>query len=119
ETDIEPIYAAWLQLSDSERPKTDQDFRLIDSVADEQGINAILEEGRFHGKVLWTFLEHPEYLETAAMFREADELPRNYWRDRDGLVDLSPRDDKAACEEMANLIKLYFRKNQGRGYACT
>ncbi len=134
ENNLESIYQAWLQLSEPDRLKTEDDFRLIDSVADDQGIVAILEEARFHGedleptfarmdgfyyKAFWTFLEHPGYVDIAARFCEADELPKTYWRDRDGLLELSPRDDEAACDELANVLKLYFRQKQGRGYACT
>jgi hypothetical protein len=57
-------------------------------------------------------------VEVAARFREADELPKNYWRDRSGLCDLIPRTDDAACSELAQLLKLYFRQKEGRGYSC-
>lgn len=133
ETDIEPIYKEWTELPAVERSQTEQDFKLIDLVADEQGIITLLEEARFHNenlepifatmsdfyeKAFWTFFEHHQYLEIAGIFCEADELPRHYWRDLNGIPLSNPRDDKAGCQDLADVLRLYFQQQQGRGYAC-
>lgn len=133
ETDVERPYRAWLALPASDRARTEEDFRLIDSLADEQGVVAILEEalfheedletvfakmGGFHDKALWTFLERPRYLQIAARFRESDQLPRRCWRDRDGMPGIKPRDDDAACKDLANVVRPYFREKEGRGHSC-
>lgn len=134
ETDIDPIFQAWERLPADVRTRIDSDFRTLDALADEEGIRAILEEGRYHGddlepvfapmegfydKVLRTFLEHPHYVEIAARFREADELPRNYWLRRKEVPQVEPRDDAAGCEELASAVGAYFRQSEGRGYSCT
>ena len=67
----------------------------------------------FYDKGPWTLLEHSDWLETAAKFREADELPRNYWRECNGIGSAAPRDDKAACEDLADVLGKYFRKKEG------
>jgi hypothetical protein len=134
ETDIDPVFQAWERLPDDRRTGIDSDFRMLDALADEEGIKTILDEGRFHGddlepafapmegfhdKVLWTFLEHPGYVEIAARFREADELPRNYWLRRKDVPQVEPKDDPATCDELASAVGAYFRQSEGRGYSCT
>jgi hypothetical protein len=71
ETQVEPIYGAWLKLSDDVRKEMEQDFQDIDELATEGGSKAILDEARWHGEdlaerfasltgfhehALWTFL---------------------------------------------------------------
>jgi len=133
ETNVDPIYKAWSALPATKRAETDEDFRLIDLVADKEGVVAIQEEAEFHeenldpifdkmdgfhDKALWTFLERPLYLKIAARFRESDQLPRRCWRDRDGIPSVKPRDDIAACEDLANVVRPYFREKEGRGHSC-
>ena len=134
ETDIEPVFEACELLPAEVRTSVDSHFRTLDALADEEGIKTILDEGRFHGddlepafapmegfhdKVLWAFLERPEYVKIAAMFREADELPRNYWLRRKDVPQVEPRDDSLACDELATAVGAYFRQSEGRGYSCT
>ena len=134
ETDIEPIFEALTELPDSSRPMIEDDFQMVHSVADEEGINAILEEADFHqvklqdtfakidgfyGSALWTFLEHKRWLEDASRFRQVDELPKNYWRECDGIDATNPRDDEIACGGLGDALKKYFRNKDGRGKACT
>jgi len=133
EIDIEPLSQAYERLPAEVRTIIDSDFRTLDALADEEGIRTILGEGRFHGddlepvfaqmdgfydKVLWTFLEHPRYAEIAAMFREADEFPGNYWLRRKDVPQVEPRDDAAACDELASAVGAYFQRSEGRGYSC-
>jgi hypothetical protein len=44
ETQIEPIYEAWLRLCDDVRKEMEQDFQDIDELATEGGSKAILDE---------------------------------------------------------------------------
>jgi hypothetical protein len=134
ETDIEPLFQACERLPAEVRTSIDSDFRTLDTLADDEGIKTILEEGYFHGddlepvfapmagfydKVVWTFLEHPNYVEIAARFREADQLPGNYWLRRKDVPQVEPRDDSAACDELADAVGAYFRQSEGRGYSST
>jgi hypothetical protein len=52
ETQFEPIYEAWLKLSDDARKEMEQDFQDIDELATEGGSKAILDEARWHGEDL-------------------------------------------------------------------
>jgi hypothetical protein len=76
ETQVEPIYEAWLKLLDDARKEMEQDFQDIDDLATEGGSKAILDEARWHGEDLaeqfasltgfhehafWTFLERQKY----------------------------------------------------------
>src|SRR5438105_873383 len=94
ETDIEPLFQRWDDLPAADRSVVDSDFRLVHDLADEEGIRTLIDEGRFHGedlepvfapmadfydKALWTLLERRNYLDIAARFREADQLPSRYW----------------------------------------
>jgi len=97
ETQVEPIYKAWLNLAEDTRNEMEQDFQDIDELATEGGSKAILDEARWHGEDLagqfaaltgfhehafWTFLERPKYWQGALAFHHADAVPVSYWRKR-------------------------------------
>jgi hypothetical protein len=117
ETQVEPIYQAWLKLSDDVRKEMEQDFQDIDELATEGGSKAILDEARWHGEDLaeqfasltgfhehafWTFLERPKYWQGALAFHHADTVPFSYWRKRKNVprkpasVDVSTAEQKCA-----------------------
>jgi len=135
ETDIEVLYQEWDELPAEDRTAIDADFQLIDELADEQGIQAILEEGRgyheedlepafgeladFYDKAFWTFLNRPRYFEVAARFRRADEYAGRSWHKRmEDVPQVIPRDDQDACLELAQAVGAYFQLTQGRGHSC-
>jgi len=133
ETQVEPIFQRWENLPAERRSVVDTDFQLVHDVADEDGIRTLIEEGRFHDediepifapmlgsydKALWTLIERRKYLEVAARFREADQLPSRYWLRRKNVTAVPAREDAAACSELADAVSTYFRANEGRGYAC-
>lgn len=134
ETKIEPLFEAWMALPSERSAEVDSDFALVDLLADEQGIQAMLDEASFHGldlllefeemsgfhdKALWTMLEHPRIVDIAARFREAELFPDSYWvRRREGELGADPRDDDEACAELAQALASYFRLKQGRGREC-
>jgi hypothetical protein len=133
ETEVDAIYAGWLELPPAPRAEIDEDFRAIDSLANERGILMILEESRMQGrdagpefeklsdfpdKAFWSFLHLNECFEAALRFREADDLPSVYWRERNGISDITPRSDEAALAEMAYVLKIYFLQKEGRGHHC-
>jgi hypothetical protein len=68
--------------------------------------------------VLWTLIEHPAYLDNAARFAESDRYPESRWIRRKAIPNRVPRDDSAACVELADAIRGCFRP-EGRGYWCT
>ena len=52
ETKIEPIYQAWLSLPDAQRGEMERDFREIDALACEGGVQAIMDEAEWHDENL-------------------------------------------------------------------
>lgn len=50
ETQVEPIYEAWLKLPEDARNAMEQDFQEIDELACEGGSKAILDEARYQAK---------------------------------------------------------------------
>jgi hypothetical protein len=133
ETQVEPIYDAWLQLSDDARKDMEQDFQDIDELATEGGSKAILDEARWHGEDLaeqfatlngflehsfWTFLERPNYCRGALAFHQADLVPASYWRKRKNVPSKSASVDDASIRQLEQKISGYFHSKQGRGHNC-
>jgi hypothetical protein len=134
ETDIQPLFDASASLPPERAAEVNSDFQLVHALADDQGIQAMLDEGEFHGldlasafesmpgfydKALWTLLEHPRVAEVAYRFREADRFPTSFWvRRREGLPAVEPRDDDEAQAELAQALASYFRLKEGRGREC-
>ena len=83
ETQVEPIYKAWLTVPVDARNEMEQQFQEIDELATEAGSKAILDEAKWHGEDLaeqfgsltgfhehafWTFPGTPEILARRAGF---------------------------------------------------
>ena len=133
ETQVEPIYQAWLTLSDDARKEMEQDFQDIDELAAEGGSKAILDEARWHGEDLaeqfasltgfhehafWTFLERPKYWQGALAFHHADTVPFSYWRKRKNVPRKPASVDASSIRQLEQHLSNYFHKMQGRGENC-
>jgi hypothetical protein len=133
ETQVEPIYEAWLKLSDDARKEMEQDFQDIDELATEGGSKAILDEARWHGEDLaeqfaslmgfhehafWTFLERPKYWQGALAFHHADMVPFSYWRKRKNVPRKPASVDAFSVRQLEQNLSNYFHKMQGRGENC-
>jgi hypothetical protein len=133
ETQVEPIYKAWLKLSDGARKEMEQDFQDIDELATEGGSKAILDEARWHGEelaerfaalmgfhehVFWTFLERPKYGQGALAFHDADAVPLSYWRKRKNVPRKPASVDAFSIRQLERNLSNYFHKMQGRGENC-
>lgn len=133
ETQVEPIYEAWLALPDDVRKEMEQDFQAIDELATEGGSRAILDEALWHGEDLaeqfaahssfherafWTFLERPQYWQGAIAFHHADVVPVSYWRKRKNLPRKPASVDAASIRQLEQSLSSYFHKTQGRGENC-
>jgi hypothetical protein len=133
ETLVEPIYEAWLQLSDDVRKEIEQDFQDIDELATEGGSKAILDEAEWHGEDLaeqfssltgfhehafWTLLERKKYLTGALAFYHADTVPFSYWRKRKNVPRKSAAVDALSIRLLEQNLSNYFHKMQGRGENC-
>ncbi len=82
------LFAAWLDLPDSQRNKMDAEFRDI----------------------------FESFWKGATLFYHADTLP--YWRKRKNLPQQKAAVDKASLQQLAVLIRTYFHNTEGRGKNC-
>jgi len=133
ETQVEPIYEAWLKLPDDARKEMEQDFQDIDELATEGGSKAILDEARWHGEDLaeqfalltgfhehafWTNLERPKYWQGALAFHHADMVPFSFWRKRKNVPRKPVRSDAESIRQLEQNLSNYFHKMQGRAENC-
>ena len=133
ETHVEPIYEAWLKLSDDARKEMEQDFQDIDELATEGGSSAILDEARWHGEDLAdqfatltgfhehafsTILERPKYWLGALAFHHADAVPFSYWRKRKNVPRKPASVDALSIRQLEQKLSNYFHRMQGRGENC-
>jgi hypothetical protein len=133
ETQVEPIYKAWLNLAEDTRNEMERDFQDIDELATEGGSKAILDEARWHGEELaeqfakltgfhehafWTLLERPKYWTGALAFHHADSVPSSYWRKRKNVPREPASVNPASVRQLEQNLSDYFHKMQGRGENC-
>jgi len=133
ETNISPIFEALANLPTKTQKMVESDFRNIEALAGETGIQAILDVARDHGedlapifagmdgfcdKAFWTFFERPAVFATALLFVNADNLPTRYWRKRNRLPRVPVQKDKESLRIFAEALSYYFRENEGRGHDC-
>lgn len=133
QTQVEPIYEAWLKLPEDARNEMEQDFQDIDELATEGGSKAILDEARWHGEDLaeqfakltgfhehafWTLLERAKYWPGALAFHHADAVPFSYWRKRKNVPRKPASVDPASVRQLEQSLSNYFHKIQGRGENC-
>jgi hypothetical protein len=132
ETQVEPIYEAWLKLPEDTRNDMERDFQEVDDLAAEGGTKAILDEARFHDedlaeqfaklkgfheRALWTLLERPKYWPGAVYFHRADSVPDSYWRRRKNVPRKPANYDQSSAEvrKLEQDLGNYFFTMQGRG----
>ena len=131
---VDVVYDAWQTLPESQRTAIERQFEDAEELATEQGIQAIIEEGQFHGldlaseleefeglrdKVMWVALNHPHVFEVAGIINRAHALPQRYWKRRGGMPLDRPDVTPEAIGTFTNAIGAYYRQNQGRGHRCT
>ena len=138
ETQTDPLFAAWMELSEEDRSAMEAEFREIFEMSCEKGVSAILDEARWQWRTdpdqlavfveelsalpghshraMVTFLDHPECWTGATRFHHADALP--YWRKRKHLGRRPAVVDAASLEHLADLIRTYFHSSEGRGNHC-
>jgi hypothetical protein len=133
ETQVEPIYEAWLKLSDDARKEMEQDFQDIDELATEGGSKAILDEARWHGEDLaeqfasltgfhehafWIFLERPKYWQGALAFTTRTRCPFPIGVSARTCPASLPAWDAFSIRRLEQNLSNYFHKMQGRGENC-
>jgi len=142
ETNIDRVYAAIDKADEATKAEIVRDFRAILDMADEGGVNALIEEGRdYHhnedltgmadgsGSLLemafGVFLDYPRLFGVASRFHHADGLPGGSWQKYGHLPPTAkpmgkwPKERLAqAKERLQKAVSLYYRETQGRGKAC-
>lgn len=134
ETEIGLIYDAWQNLPDTVRAEVDRVFYAIDEMACAEGIEALVDEGRFHGedlaskfnrmesfheKAMYAYLNHGTIFGVASYFIAADFLSQRYWLRQKSLPRKLPDTSDGAKRVLAEQISEYYRETQGRGHHCT
>jgi hypothetical protein len=129
EKDYETVYLAWQALSQRARDTIGADFLDVAGLATTQGIQVIIEEGKFHRKDLvaelaalpshiekafHTLLENPRVFRVASQFNYADNLKR-YWHPRHDLPKTAPNLSLEARAALKKAVSEYYVENQGRG----
>lgn len=132
------LFAAWLLLPEDQRNRMDAECKEIFSLSCEQGWCAIRDEASFHlggeperfgefmeelsalpghaERALVMFLDYGKYWQGATMFFHADSL--SYWRKRKGLPKAEASVHEDGRWELANRIRDYFHRTEGRGKNC-
>lgn len=134
ETDTGKIFSAYQVLSETVQDTIEADFQNINVMACEGGIAALIDEATFHydddfvehisaiegfhSKVMWAFLEKPEYWRGASMFLHADNVSASFWKKRNDLPSLQAHVDKIDIRALAKAISDFFYKKEGRGRNC-
>lgn len=138
ETRPDELFAAWLNLPESQRNEMDAEFRDIFELSCEKGCKAIIDEAEWHlardpdarvafveklsalsnhyERAMVTFLDRHQFWKGATLFYHADTLP--YWRKRKNLPHRPAAVDEASLDELAGLISNYFHHTEGRGKNC-
>lgn len=134
ETKIDPIYQAWLALPDNRRGEMERDFREIDTLACEGGIKAIIDEadwhgenvaeilseqGGFHQKAFWIFLERPQYWPAASAFCHADSITSSQWNECRTVNRAPVKVDDASIRDLEKVLSNHFFNKEARGKNCT
>ena len=138
ETKPDELFAAWLELSDSQRNDMDVEFWEIFEMSCEKGFQAIIDEASWHmrtspddltsfiemlsglsnhyERAMITFLDYNTFWRGATLFYHADTL--SYWRKRKNLMNRPAAVDDVSIQELAALIRNYFHHIDGRGKNC-
>ena len=104
EDDYETVYTAWQALSPARGRTIGADFLNVAGLATKQGVQVIIEEGKFHGrdlvaelaalpshteKAFHTLLQYPRVFQVASQLNYTDNLTR-YWHRRHDLPKKPP-----------------------------
>ena len=132
------LYEAWLEVPEEQRTAMRAEFREIFEMGCEKGFWAIMDEARWQWRddperwtefierlsalpghshrAMITYLDYPECWRGAIRFYDSDSLP--YWRKRKHLGHGAADTDSGSLEQLADLIRTYFHRKEGRGKHC-
>ena len=134
ETDIDALQGIVNQLDDAQKANIEADFQGVNALAREGGINALVDEARFHGdddfieamaaidgfhaKAFYAFLNGRIYWQGAARFLHADNVSASYWKKRNDLPNVPPYVEVDDIHGLAKALSDFFYKKEGRGKNC-
>ena len=134
ESEVEPIFKAFITLDEDEQASIEMDFQDINALASDSGIDALRNEALFyqdtdfpeelakidgdHGKAIWAFLHKREYWEGASALLHADTVSSRFWKKRNNLPNVPPQLEDADLRELEKGISNYFYGTEGRGRHC-
>jgi hypothetical protein len=134
ENDGDTLFNALIALEDGEQTIVEADFKAINALACEAGIQALVDESAyfsdedfvaeiaviegFHAKALWAFIEKPDYWHGAAMFLHADNVSASSWKKRINLPQITHDIEDEAIDALSIAISDYFYKKEARGKHC-
>src|SRR5262249_11250286 len=134
ETEVNLIYEAWQRLPEPQRVEVERTFRVIDEMACEAGVKALVEEGQFqgvdlagelealkghHSKAMWAYLRHQEVFDLASLFNYVESLSTRYWLHVIQLPRKAPDVSPESICKLQNALSYYFKHREGRGQRCT
>lgn len=133
ESEIEPIYQAWLTIPDEMRGNMEWDFKTIDKLACDEGIKAMLEIAAFseahlaetlsaqkglQAQAFWLFLERPQYWSEARAYYRADTIKDTQWNECRTVNHVPARVEESDIQALAHTLSQYFYTKEGRGKNC-
>lgn len=95
------IFDTLTSLPEEQQATIETEFQDINAMASEGGVAALIDEAKhhqdesfvetiadivgFHAKVMWAYIEKPEYWRAASLFQHADNVCTSYWKKRNDL----------------------------------
>lgn len=131
----ETVFPAFTGLPEGKQAEIEAECQEIESMAHQAGATALIEEATdfhqdadfpeainqfdsFHDKIMWTFLEHPNYWAGATSMLHAENIPDAFWKRRNDLPHAPPHVEPEDAERLADALSHYFREKEGRGRCC-
>jgi len=131
----EAIFQSFSALPEPQQAKIEAECQDIESMAHQAGATALIDEATdlhknayfphaineqdsFHGKVMWAFLEHPNYWTGATPNLYAENIPDSSWKKRNDLPRVPPHGKQEDTERLEDALSHYFTNKEGRGRHC-
>jgi hypothetical protein len=133
---VDSLFAAFIGLPEDQQTAIEAEFQDINAMACDGGIQALIDESDypfheedtfvesisvidgFHAKVMWAFLEKHHLWQGAREFLHADNVSGSNWKKRNDFPRVPPDVEENAIKALADSIRAYFHKTEGRGRNC-
>lgn len=134
EHEADLIFDAFKKLDDITRHNMESDFQSIHALATDGGIIALTDEAKEcdnsgfvetiqsicgeYNKVMWAYLDSPEYWQAASIFFQASSIPSSSWKIIKNLPVLQKPFEYIDIKLLSTAIGEYFFDREGRGKHC-